>query len=822
MLRFYQRENYEILYTSLNEQLLADFFCDDNYDKIVCVKSQDEKYLGNITWKAWTLNQNIEKAINRDKIIFDLNIWKNGEKYFRRKMDNVSDISMLAVVDENERFLFWGYQDDDANEELRMLRELWGVNLLNFGDIFPVYDSVEIYGINELAYRFVEYLNYCGIPTRVHGDIWKRLGIVEQVCCGYKNSYVIYAEGVWQIAENLYNEVLRSVSVCFECIDKIYEANIRAGKIRKCIGGEIEFIDYIKEKTIAIIGTDLSSAEVYDYLLGKGVHVSLFVDMDQVNSNKYMFGKPILSCQDAFNYDSQLTFLECHGTDSRWGLNGTDFYDYHGYYRNENFFFVKDYLKSVQKQLKNVVKSYGEIILFGLLSMCEYLKNQDMFKNSNVQYIDLLGEISNNDYEIKYKELGNERLCLFVCPEFLYEDSQIYKKRIKEYTSRALIIGLTDYSDYFTKNAAYIDFECDYSIDDYLKPRGIMLGAIDGNSGNILFNGILDEHPNIIKMDSSYLKENLFSICIRLSKKTPREIMSVFWGYYEKEADHTKETILGKIRNQFNQEMSKILAMKRQYTSQELFVAFHIGYLKAVGGKFDTLSEMIIYWESHYSSREQMESYACWLKINSIDGYIVNMTRHSCTRAGSYFSMCCRFEDILEKKEAYYNMLQAPTVRKEVYDGYKRIILSFEKTKVKPKEVLRDLCNKLNIPWSEKMLCVTNHGKESITRNGIKGFDLKPVFNQYNEYFSGYDKMRVMLLTAPWQRSYGYSYINCSDFTRYDLQELILKDFCFEKYIAFSTLEEERVYRIRKIKWLKNRIRVIYREMQQEEEAIVY
>ncbi len=817
MIRFYRGRNSEISYQDLRKESLTQVFQDDALDKIVCVNDGDGKYIGNITWKSLRSNEDIEMAICRDRICLDEDIWGNGEKYFRKqRVDHSIDLK-IAVVDKDDRFLCFAYQDDDADTELRMLRELHDKDMLNFQDVLPEYHSVEIYGVNELAYQFVKYLNHCGIPVEVHGDMWEQLGIKGRPCYKDENSYVIYAEGTWQKSGSLYKQSLRSASVCFECIDKIYGSNVKAGKVRRTMGGENEFIDHLSQNRIAIIGTDAVAADVYDQLLGKGIQASYFVDIDHICDKKYMFNKPVHSCQEIFSCDPQVIFIECHGNDSRWGLNGVDFFDYHGYYRNEKYFFVRDYLKPVQGQLKNVIRDCEEIIMFGSASMCAYLRNQAPFTDKNVRYIDLLNETGEGDHEIGQIETSERRTCLFVCPELLYEDSRKYEQLVSAYRMSALNAGLNDYSDYFTKNLSYIGFERDHDISKRLMPRGIMLGAIDGNSGNILFNGVLDEHPNIVRMDPCYLKENMFSICLRLSQKHSNEILPTFWGYYKKEADPSKEALFCSVKQRFEIEVKKLLVLKERFTSQELFMIFHLGYIRAAGTEDIELCDRIIYWESHYSSREQMEKYADWLKNERIAGYIVNMTRHNCTRAGSYFAMCCRYEDILEKSEAYRNMLQAPNKRIETYDGYTRIVLSFEKTKMNQKEVTEGLCKILGIPWSEKMLSVTNHGNESVTRNGIKGFDIKPVFNQYDEYFSGYDKMRILLLTAPWQKNYGYPYVDCMDFTRYELQELMLKDFRFEKFIVFATQENERKYRVSRVDWLKKRMRVIYSEMQQQE-----
>lgn len=769
-------------------------------------------------WKSINSDKEIREITNGESVIFDENIWKSGECFFRAQTENMSEIATLSVVDENGEFLFWAYQDDEANRELRMLRELSTIGMLCFCDVFPEYDYVEIYGFNELAFQFVKYLNLCRIPVEVHGSMWGKFGIEERPCCNEGNGFTVYAEGTWQKSESLYDEVMRSVSVCFECIDKIYEENIKLGNIKRTIGGEKEIIQYLRGKNIAIIGDDTTSADVYDYLLGKGIEAASFVDMGQTVGNRRMLSKPILKYQDIFQYDRNMVFLECHGSDSLRGTGEIDFFDYHGYHRNKNFFYVRDYFEPKQGNLKYTVNAYKKIVMFGMHSMCEYLRKQDMFANKDVQYIDLLGEISKSNDKMQDFEMDSDSLYLFVYPEFFYENPKMYRRRVEEYLSQAAIIGLTDYSDYYTKNLSFIEFERHYDIDKRLQPRGVMLGAIDGNSGNILFNGILDGHPNIIKMDSCYLKENMFTMCIRLSQEPSTEIMPVFWRNYEKEADYEKEALFNKVKEQFALEMDELITIKERYTSQELFMAFHVGYMRANGRKNVTFSEMIVYWESHYSSREQMEKQALWLKNDLVAGYILNMTRHSCMRAGSYFAMCCRFEDIFKKEEAYQGMLCAPEIRQETYEGYERIILSFEKTKVKPKEVTEELCRKLGIPWSEKMLKVTNHGIECATRTGIKGFDLQPVFNQYDEYFTGYDKMRILLLTAPWQKAYGYPYIDCRDFGEYDLQEMLLKEFRFEKYIIFSTLEEQRKYRISKLKWLKRRLRIVCCEMSNNEE----
>ena len=77
----------------------------------------------------------------------------------------------------------YNLQDNEANRELRMLRELReNKSALQFTDVFPQYSEVLLWGCNELAVSFAEYLTELGLPISVVGKYWEK--------CGYKCSDV--------------------------------------------------------------------------------------------------------------------------------------------------------------------------------------------------------------------------------------------------------------------------------------------------------------------------------------------------------------------------------------------------------------------------------------------------------------------------------------------------------------------------------------------------------------------------------------------------------------------------------------------------------
>lgn len=79
-----------------------------------------------------------------------------------------------------------------------------------------------------------------------------------------------------------------------------------------------------------------------------------------------------------------------------------------------------------------------------------------------------------------------------------------------------------------------------------------------------------------------------------------------------------------------------------------------------------------------------------------------------------------------------------------------RIVLKFEDIKCNPKEELSELCKKLEIPWSDSLMSTTHHDGKTYTYNNgkkdVRDFDLTPVYNNYEEYFSEFDRFRITLI----------------------------------------------------------------------------
>ena len=249
-----------------------------------------------------------------------------------------------------------------------------------------------------------------------------------------------------------------------------------------------------------------------------------------------------------------------------------------------------------------------------------------------------------------------------------------------------------------------------------------------------------------------------------------------------------------------------LLEKDKKYTSQELFVIFHTALLVK---SEEEIENMIIYWEPHFMPRELMEKCVLWLGTAEVPCDIINIVRNGYITRGS------RIKGVLKLNWApahtsLYTAVASTDIEKEEYEGSKRLIVRFEDLKCRPKEELDSICQEWEIPWSDSLMETTICGEKGYYDNGSKqvhDFDLEPVYNQYEEYFSAFDRFRITVLCAPWQKKYGYPFVDINLFSRRDLQEMFLKTIRLTDMIDFSQVFENQKKQIEFMVDFQNYIR---------------
>ncbi len=798
MIRFCDREVVNVEHGSISRRELLHYFLNGHLEEIVCI-SDEYGYMGYTTYHTLLHSISLEAAVIRDVLVLDESIWADAKKLFLSYKSNLNKHPFLPVVDREGNLISFAYEDDDANRELRQLRELGKLkenpDAVQFADMYQDCDCVVIYGFNELAYFFAAYLRGQGLPVRVEDAMWEGFFVSDDIQVPEYRCMKIYAEGTWEKPENWEENLLRTVSVEFECVDKIYEENIRRGYIRDAACNCEDMLRRLKNaEAVAIMGTDIDAQDSYDFLLQKGIGAECFVTWRDNVFERKLFGRPVYSMAEVVaKYGNSIVIIDNHGENSVWGIGRTDYFEYLGYRRNEGYILLRDYTKIPGNSLRTALKGQ-KIAMAGDVFLCErlleYFKENNITCPEDVKYIMLPGEKMPDKCVLNVadeREICSETLWLVVVPEDFgikhYSKVKQKKENIITFLKHNEYIN---YTDYFSFTRAFINIEKDTKNkypNGTWKPGKIVLGAIEPHQGNVFFSQLLDGHPSIMLMHMGNLTSFLFLFCFQMGGREADNIISSFIYSYDCAfgIEELKKEKIWEFIERGN--LHKLLISGERYTSQELFVIFHAVLF---GKKAEDVGSMVIYWEPHNIPRNLVEMYAQWLGAEGVLCHIVNVTRNICMAKGSSMKWIL---NTAPSRVCYQSAIRFMDIRKEEYEGSKRLVVRFEDLKCRPREELDRLCREWEIPWSDSLMETTIYGKRAAFYNYktmVQDFDLQPVYNQYEEFFSEFDRFRITLICAPWQKKYGYPFVDIALFSRKDLQEMFLKDFRFKDKVNFE------------------------------------
>lgn len=817
MIRFCDREVDCVKKEELSRVELFSYFLCGNRDSMLCVVDENGRYKGIITYASLLKSDDVEGSIQTYKVVLNKDIWENGKNFFNNYEKFSDEIVLLPVVKE-ENLLCFAYQDEEANREIRQLKELEeSENAINFCDLFPQYDSVTIFECNELAYYFAEYLENLGIKVKVKGRYWEDVGKFnegEYESLEYRNLN-IYAEGTWEKCKDLKEYLLRSVSVEFEYVDQVYEENIKKHIIRNAFCGFQELVKSMKEgvKQIAILGTEREALEVCNLLLKNDLEVKCFISSASRDENRFIGSIPVFSNIRMFS-ESNIVLIDCLNRNSAWGSEEIDNYDYAGYRRNRNYICIKDYIDIPDSYFEYILKGKN-IVLVGDIFLCKkiYFYYKDELKYTHIAYFDILEDneceySTQNMQLLKKEDIEDSDVFLIFHSEYVYINDWGKKYGKQCVTNEIYIqqIRCGGWNNYICLSFDIPEWQiaCRKKYTDIrLKPRCILLGALDGDSGTFLIRQAL-KHHEILMIDNGFLNENLILLCVKLSGETGDHIIELFWKMVTEAIGKEHITKEFPDANKFENKLYELLSYVEKPTSQELFIIFHIAYEAMRGRNILDASQYSFYWETHGINRIIYPKHAKWLNSNGVKGLIINNSRNSIVRVGGLLKYQ-KFMGKFNRTDTYLirtvlGSISEWDMAESVWDS---VEIRFEDLKYKPEQELEKIGAKINISFPDVLQ--NQAFGESVNYERIEAI-AKPVYNTYEEFLSESDRMRIAMLLADWQSIKGYPYVNYKDYTYKELQEIFLREFRFEKEIVFHDEEERMRYKQGRQKWLRKRI----------------
>lgn len=422
MIRFCEKEVESVSYKSIDRETILSFFLDDRLDETICVIDIDGNFKGTITYNSLCKAEDVYGAIIEDCVILNDDIWENAKQFFLKYKYVEKERFFLPVLNDVGKLLCFAYDDEGANREVRMLHELSNASdALQFSDVYPEIKCVRIYGFNELAFLFSSYLSKLGVYVEIFDSICANFVCEEPKHVPDYECMTVYAEGIAGKQNNWREKLLKSAFVEFECIDIIYENNIKQGTIKDTWEDIATLLQRLKnEKEVLILGTGNEAQDVYSFLLENEINVCGFVNTGKSKKNHRMFGKSILNEFDVIKNYKHPIFIDCISQNSAWGIGDVDYYHYIGYERNKQFIVLRDYVQVAENCLVKAISS-AKAFLVGDIYLCkrlfDYMEKKDVALEGYLD-TDNQDDILANFPRIDIDNINSEMMCFIVVPEY--------------------------------------------------------------------------------------------------------------------------------------------------------------------------------------------------------------------------------------------------------------------------------------------------------------------------------------------------------------------------------------------------------------------
>lgn len=414
--------------------------------------------------------------------------------------------------------------------------------------------------------------------------------------------------------------------------------------------------------------------------------------------------------------------------------------------------------------------------------------------------------------EVHIGETDENHVFLIVVPEFhKIDEKQRQNEKKKLFALFLKENGMEDYTDYFSYMSSLIEAEaCKLAKfkSQFFIPRKVVLGSIEFHCGNEFFRDLLSEHPSVLMLEYCNMNDYLFWICIRLAMEDSKDILSVFRRIYKEKGEW-----IGILCNlsAFQEKMEQLLKTGEKFTSQELFVMFHIALAHMNGRDIQlaNIKDIVIYWEPHGVLRKDVEDFAKWLGCEKLQCDIINVVRNIIMRNGEVKRL---IQSNGERIQVYITALDYPMIEKKKYLWSSRMVVKFEDLKCNPEKTFMTIFEQWGIEWSNIFLKTADKGEQGSDKIEMhlgKDINLKPVYNMNETYFSEFDRFRMLIISGPWQREYGYPYERITRFTRRELQDMFAKKFRFEDKLNFFEGKLEQEFRTGLYQIIRNNLQKV-------------
>lgn len=562
-----------------------------------------------------------------------------------------------------------------------------------------------------------------------------------------------------------------------------------------------------KSKNIIVYCVGSYGEEICVKLVALGYHVVCFCDGSLQNQKYIIMNRRVYSYKDCIRLFPDAIFVianERYATALAIGENLEE----DGYRKNETYFVAtemdaKHFFKCSSVDGLRLILEDVPLILIGETYLC------DMFQEWGKTYLRHEKIFCSLEEEIAiYHKRYPEAFWIVLVRGEIDVDRKKGNDLLELLIQR---YGILRFSRYFLTHYDYCMTNSENAkssvSDNRIKVNKCIFLKQSMYSGSLLIDSIFDSHPNILYLGFQQLGIQIWQI-VKKVKKMPGNLLAdaIADEILERKKD---ESIIYGILDEREEIQSWITSYRKilhkyfgqdTYTERDILINIHLAYYELLYGEYSEKQEPVIYMDIH-SNDELHDTILCWLESMGFEIILIEMIRKP------YMRLCSRIKYTLGRDGfiSPFEMLDCVELMStELFseeEKTKKIIrIRFEDLKQYPVQILRKLCEEIGLQWSDTLLETTLGGKESTyVANGQKttGFDLKPVYYPYEEYFNSFDKFRLDMVFSEKNKAYQYSYIeNQADIASIcDIGALFDLPFKNERVIRFDDDMQRLNYR---------------------------
>lgn len=563
--------------------------------------------------------------------------------------------------------------------------------------------------------------------------------------------------------------------------------------------------------------------QLLEHIQYNGGNVCCFCDIDKEKQGKFVKGIPIYCFEEMYDKYPHALVVVAHSNYSQCIQIG-NILERYGFVKNGTYFIALE--MEIEGRLPLIKAPFclvnNKIILLGPRYLCESFIVWAEEHRENIMIC--LSETDIEEWKQRYPSA-------FWIPLYRGPLEIEHEEKIFEYR-QCLLEKSVLFTEWFLNHFEYCEkkVECRSIENDSVKK--VLFNILLNNAGNSFIDGVLDSHPDILYFGlEEYVWTNNIWDIVKIAKeetgvgiveKIVEKIKEYTLDAWKREIDSISVIPLTSKKLEWLDEYRYFLHRRinenRQYTEREIFVNMHLAWKEArhqnVTGK-----ETVIYMDIHGSCIpwETYNMMVRWLEKMGFEVNLLQMIRRPYSQSASAMKLYIMQGNFLPDIAVSSLEFVAYEMLFGELGNYKIIRLRFEDVKQYPEIVLRKLCEELHILWNKSMLETTSAGKPTRVIVGTEettGYNMKPVWYPYDEFFDAFDKFRIDILCREKCKAYDYP---CVPEEKYPMSvdsliELFSIPFQFERFILFESDVERKEFRLKVkehcrkvIYWQKNK-----------------